>query len=215
MVVDGDGKHVELAESNVTDLNGVDTVGNNGNPVRYQMRGNSIVLLPTPDASNFVTLRLWYFRRPNQLVGTSAVLTSTTLTGLVTFNGTKPSTITTSTPVDVVQGSPPYDSLGDSLTPSAVASGYVTFSANVTGAVAGDYVCLAGQSPVIQLPDEFYNLLCLRTARSLLPANGDPAVAANVQRLLDEANGDIFGAIAATRNEGGHGYIGVGGGAWD
>lgn len=41
--------------------------GSTGQPRRYELRGNQVHLLPTPDSNSYV-LRFWYYVRPSQLV---------------------------------------------------------------------------------------------------------------------------------------------------
>lgn len=166
---------------------------NQSSPSHYTIRGTDVVLYPTPNVAD--TLRITYPRRMNRLVATSAVLTVTSISGAGSnvFNGTKPSTITTSTPVDVVRGAPHFEALAEDQTPTAVSGSSVTLSASVSGAVAGDYVCLAGESPVIQAPPEVFALLAQRVANSLLRPGRDRAALEDGERELASLEASVFG----------------------
>ncbi len=167
---------------------------NQAGPSHYTVRGTDFVLYPTPNIGD--TLRVTYLRRLNRLVAASAVLTVTSISGAGSnvFNGTKPATITTSTPVDVVKGTPFFDALAEDQTPTAVvASTSVTLAASVSGASVGDFVCLAGESPVIQGPPELVAILAQRVANALLRPGRDQAIAAAGERELEKLEAAVFG----------------------
>lgn len=197
-LVDAQGKHKNIVELDVTRLDGLNPTAEPSTPTWYYWRGSSIVLVPAPDASSFPTLRLWHHRRPNRLVTVDSVLAVTDISGAPEYAGTKPSTILTTTACDVVRGSPHFDSLQDDVTPQAVDSGSVTFSAEVDGIAVGDYVCLAGEAPVLQLPPEFFAWLVLRTARAILAEKADP----QLERDTDRAETAAIATMAPLRNEG-------------
>lgn len=203
-LVASDGTVRNLPERTAEALTGWDVTSNNGTPEFYYFRGAELVLVPAPDATTYTTLRVHYFRRLNRLVDSSSstVLTATAVTSTV-FTGTRPSQITTSTPCDVISATEPFPSLADSITPTATAAGSVTFASGaVSGQAIGDYVCLAGEAPVLQLPPEFYDLLVLRTALSLLGSGTDTEARKDVAERLKEAETNLFGALAGDRNEG-------------
>lgn len=143
-----------------------------GPPSRFCLKAESVVVHPTPSAAG-ETLRLSYHRWPSHLVPTVEAGAVTTTAGNVANLGSVPGTFTTSTPLDVVQGRPPFKILGADLLPSAVGGSSVTFSSLPTGIVAGDYVCLAGESPVAQVPHALYPLLVERTVGTILRSKGD------------------------------------------
>lgn len=174
-LIASDGKTLaNLQEKRLEDLNGLDPTIR-GTPTHYYFKRNTLLLYPTPDAA--LTMRVTLFRRPNRLVaattGTSGnigIVLSATAT-VVTFTTSRPSAFTTSTPLDFIQASPPFDALADDKTPTAVGGSTVTFAAGVipSGLAAGDFVCLAEESPILQLPAEMFYLLAQRVASSLAP----------------------------------------------
>lgn len=202
-LVSADGTVRNLRAGNPEELNGRDTTSNNGTPEFYYFRAQSLVLVPAPDATTYTTLRLHYFRRPNRLVTVAECMTITSVASAPTYAGSKPASILTSTPVDVVSGSEPFQSRSDDLTPSAVvASTSVSFSSAVSGAAVGDYICLAGEAPVLQLPSEFFDLLVLRTADAMLAPGTDTQAFQAVGVKLAEAEKAVSNALAGDRNEG-------------
>lgn len=167
-----------------------------GSPVCFYLQGNNLVLFPAPGATNLGTLRLFYEFRPNDLCAVSAagiVSSVNTTTGVVTLTGAVPSGITTSTPCDLVNGNPHFETKAFSLTPTAVSGSTVTFTPASLPATlaAGDYVTLAGQAPVAQLPYELHPVLEQRTVAKVLEALGDIQKAglamAKAQELEDAA----------------------------
>lgn len=184
---------------------------NQASPTHYTVRGTDIVLYPVPNIAD--TLRVTYQRRMNRLVSTSAVLTVTSISGAGSnvFNGTKPASITTSTPVDVVRGTPHFETLAEDQTPTAASGSSVTLAASVSGAAAGDYVCLAGESPVIQAPPEVLPILAQRVANALLRPGRDRAALEDGERELEMLERSVFG-VADLRVE--SDMQTVGGGPW-
>lgn len=154
-----------------------------GTPSAYYFKDDAVVLVPTPSAAG--TLRLQYLRRPNSLVATSAVATVASYTGAtITTTATIPSTITASSiSVDIVGGTPGFRTKAQAYTTTTGTTGTtIVLTANVpTTVVAGDYVCLAGESPVAQIPPELHPLLAQRVTQKCLEALGDPKAAVAAQ----------------------------------
>ena len=103
------------------------------------------------------TLRIYYFRRPNKLTQTTYAAKISSITGNTATCESVPTSIITGSVCDVVQGKNPYQVIGESLA--------VTVSSNTieltmpSEAVAGDYICLTGYSPVANIPEEIQPLL--------------------------------------------------------
>lgn len=143
----------------------------------YLFQDNDIVLVPEPTAAT--TLRLKYHKRPSKLVATTAVATISSINGarlVITTTTTIPSTITASSiSVDVVDNTPGFKTLAMDYTTAATTSGTtITLTTALPASVsAGDYVCLAGESPVAQIPVEAHPLLAQRAATVCQNALGD------------------------------------------
>lgn len=197
-----DGVFRSLDELDPEDFDGKDPTQSD-TPTHYTVRGTDLVLWPTPNSGD--TLRISYFRRLNRIVATSAVGTITSLgtnNTVLNCSGGVPSTISTSTPVDIVRASPFFDSLAIDQTPSGKTSTSVTLSTAPTGVAVGDYVCLAGESPVLQLPPECFALLAQRVANALMRPGRDAQALADGRQELAELEASVFG-VAEDRNVGG------------
>lgn len=136
----------------------------NGTPEAFYFRGNSIVLVPAP-AGTSETLRLSYYIRPSQIVSTGygTVTIVNTGTGVVTWSATGTFTPTTSTLlVDHLARNSAFECYD--IDKSSTSDTTSTFSTLPADLAVGDYVCVAEQSPVPQLPAEFHPLLYAKTA---------------------------------------------------
>lgn len=141
-----------------------------GTPSNYYVRNASVVLLPTPDAAG--TLHMPYYSRPNTLVATSSAWQVTAIAGeeMTLSAASCPAT------VDVVRGTPGFETLASDTavtTVSASVRSFTSTTAAAVGVAVGDWLCTAGESPVVQAPLELHGLLAARTVRRVLKAAGD------------------------------------------
>lgn len=144
-------------------------------PYAYAIEGDFVRVLPTPAASSG-SLKLRYPKRPSRMVSIEDAMVITSISGSPSvYAGPKPSTIQTTTLVDIIQSAPNFAIFAADQTPSAVsANTSVTFATNPsTEAAAGDYVALAGETPVIQLPAELHPILIALMIGRALEAEGD------------------------------------------
>jgi hypothetical protein len=152
----------------------------------FYLRGNKVVLTGSPASG---TLRFTYYQRPNRVVATDAVGEITAIntgTRVVTVSGSVPSTFTTSVTYDFVKGTPGFELRGKDLSASAVGASSVTFSATLpTDLAVGDFVCLANETPIPQVPVETHPLLAQRATATILHALGDPKAKASYELAAD------------------------------
>jgi hypothetical protein len=147
--------------------------------------GNELVLYQDPGSA---TMRVTYNRRLSELVleaSTRAITAINTSTKTVTI-AAAPSTFTGRTTMDLVKGTPHFDTFGIDLACTAIGSGgtSVIFSATLpTSLAVGDYVCLPGETPVCNAPWELHDVLVHKAAYVWLAERGDPR-AKNVAVLL-------------------------------
>lgn len=148
----------------------------------FYLRNNKVILYLSSvngGSSSFKYLRLRYVRQPNALVLSSACGEVTAVAGdVVTVDGI-PSTFTTSETYDLIQNSPQmFDSLLDNGVVTAINTGAKTLTF-ATGTVpsdlaVGDWVCLANQSPIPQIPySPGFDLLLQLSAAKCLEIHGD------------------------------------------
>lgn len=125
---------------------------------------------------NYKFLRLRYVRMPNTLVQEAAAGQITAIVGNVVTVGNVPTAFTTTATYDIISNTPQmFISQGDDLTVTSIVGSNITFTSLPTtpqGAVipqVGDWVCLAQQSPIPQIPFKpgFQFLLQLSAAKCL------------------------------------------------
>ena len=171
MLADGAGNYLPVLRVSPEHYRDV----TNGRTGGYYFKDDSVVLVPTPSSG---TLRLQYFRRPNKLVTVAecAVVASINVgRTVITTAGSVPASFVTGVVLDVVDQTPAFRTLGMDLATTGTVSGTtITLSAALPVSVAaGDYVCLAGESPIPQVPVELHPLLAQRVVVKSLEALGD------------------------------------------
>lgn len=175
---------------------------NNGTPRYYYLRGSRVNVVPPPSAAG--TLALPHYARPSTLVLIASCMTidavttsATSVFVTVDFSGSPPFAYNTAR-LSVVSARPGFETIidnGANDNPSLVSPGVyeLEFTWNGTNApVAGDYLCLPGESPVPQCPVELFPLLHARAALVAVPSTGDmsqasAALAAQVADLEAKA----------------------------
>lgn len=139
----------------------------------FYFRDDKVVIFPDASVLSPFTLRMKIFRRPNMLVATTAAgqITGFNATSKTVNIGNLPSSWTTSSQFDFINGNPPFNSRGDDAAIMAIDSTnkILTFSAALpTDLAIGDWVALSGQSPIAQIPFEVHNLLSQRGVIKIL-----------------------------------------------
>lgn len=166
----------------------------------YLLIGNQIKIYPIQTSG---TVRIWYLRRPNTMVVTSscAQVTGVSATTLTFAASTIPSTFSVTTLMDCIQDQPHFDWRFTDYTPSSVTATTVVFSSLPTdqnGAAliqVGDWLALAGTTPVPQIPVEFFPLLVQRTVVKYYEIQGYKDKVAMAQKKLDDMERDVFELI--------------------
>ncbi len=149
-----------------------------GDPSGFYFKGDKIVLVPTPQSADQYT-QLWYDLRPGRLVSTSAAAQVTGISvGVINTDvtvATAPTTMMAGTAVDFIQGVQGNSTLGMDVSITNVATTTFTFAVDDVpeSLVVGDWISLAGESPVVQLPDDCYPLFETLVCGRVLDAIGD------------------------------------------
>ena len=149
------------------------------------LEGNELVLFQDPGA---ITLRVTYNRRLSELVLEASARAITAInTGTKTITvAASPSTFTSRTTMDLIKGTPHFDTYGIDLACSSIGASAtsIVFTATLpTSLAVGDYVALPGESPVCNAPWEMHDLLVHKAAHAWLLERGDPR-AGSVAKLL-------------------------------
>lgn len=158
----------------------------------FELTDNTIVLWNLP--SNFVTLRIVYFCEPNRLVDESAAAQVTALTSTTVTVDAAPTTFTTSAPLDFIAGVPGFRWRAQDKTPTAVNGNVLTFSAVPSSVAVGDYVALAGETPIVQIPKVLRPLVEQRAVVLALEALGDGRLT-SAQAALDRMEKRLVAAL--------------------
>ena len=164
-----------------------------GQPLGYYLEGSRVVLYPTPNLAG--TLRLRAMVRPGQLAlaaATGSKAASLVTTGATSYTLTVASGhgYTTSTPLDVVAGTPSFEYLALDTLPIAVTATTIELplTAFSTPPAIGDFVCAPDTSPYVQLPVELHPALIELTTTRVLLALGKSSEASQhageAQRLV-------------------------------
>lgn len=180
--VDPNGNEVRIPRLRVEDImSNVNATGLAINPALwgfYFQNNKLITYLSSVNggSSAFPTLRLRYLRQPSALVLSSACGEITAVTSTTVTISTTPSTFTTAMLYDIVSNVPQmFVSYGDNLPVTSIASNVITFPGGVPeGVQVGDWVCLANQSPIPQIPfNPGFQLLLQLSAAKCLEIHGD------------------------------------------
>lgn len=161
-------------------------------PFGYYPKDTKIVLLLSTilGTASYSSVRMDYFRRPNVLCRTSdagMIVAINRSSGEVTLNSA-PTTWTTSTLFDSINGSPPFQSKGDDLAITDISGFILTFVSIPSDLVVGDYISEANTSPIAQVPVECHRLLEALTAARMLQYMGDPGYVAAQQQAQAQKN---------------------------
>lgn len=160
------------------------------------LKRNTLQLKPL-DGLGYTYFRTSILLRPGEYVLEAAAAQITGISGSVlTFAAsTIPSTWSATNIFDLIQGNPQYDTLGIDLAASAVGATTITLSASPSSRLAvGDWISLAGQSSIVQLPEAFAYLLSQRVANTAMRSMGDAkgfehgeAIAKEMEKALTDA----------------------------
>lgn len=183
--VNSNGSEVRVPRLRVEDvMSNVNATGLAINPALwgFYFQNNKVITYLSSvngGSSAFPVIRLRYIRQPGTLVLSSACAEVASVAGNVITAVTVPTTFTTALTYDLIANKPQmFVSNGDDLTITAVtpgAGGTITFTDPVPTTVQpGDWVCLAGQSPIPQIPyNPGFQLLLQLAAAKCLEIHGD------------------------------------------
>lgn len=145
-------------------------------PQAFYVEGSNVILVPAPDRAT--TLRLKYYRRPNELVLSTACLQITDATNgdPALFAVASGGLAFEDEYLDVVSGTSSFNNKVISKLPSEVIATEFSFDGDDVEqmVVAGDWICLADTSPVAQCPQELYPLLAQSAALEMADALSNP-----------------------------------------
>jgi hypothetical protein len=152
------------------------------NQTGYFIKGNQIIISPTPKTSAD-KIRIVYVRRPSKYVATSSCAQIISITGNTIVVSALPTTMTNGTLIDFCQSKNPYDILLMSE-PIASSSGTTLTFANVpSDLIVGDFICLQSESCVPGIQEELVTLLVQAILCSCLLSKKDSQANIEIQKL--------------------------------
>jgi hypothetical protein len=165
-------------------------------PMYYWVEGSRVYF----DTGSPASVRVRYYIRPGKLVQTTDVATITdidTTTGVLTVSSV-PTTISAGVVCDLVRSRAGFDTLAADKTVSLADSTSVTFDPNdlPSDLAVGDYIALADQSPVPQIPIEWIPFLGYWTAHAMLETLGDMEAAAQLLKRIPRMETNALSLIS-------------------
>lgn len=168
-------------------------------PRGYMFQGNNFILLPAPTSG---TLRLRYQQRPGQLVEVTSCAQITDIdtdTFTLTFAGIPPA-FTDAVLYDMVSSTPNFVALGIDQQPFTVSPTEIVFESLPEGLAIGDWLCLAGETCIPQVPTEVFDLLAQAAAYKIAQSTGSQR-APNIKTGLDDLHKQMT-QILSPRSDG-------------
>jgi hypothetical protein len=157
--------------------------------IGFTLKNNSVVVRPTPTSSQG-KLRLVFCARPSKLVPVSecAMIESVDLDNNQVTVVSLPSNITASSSCDLVKANSGFECQAIDLTPVGISGLTIEFESLPEDLEVGDFVTLAGHSPVPQIPVELHTLLAQRVVVRVLEGLGDKSGLESARAELKELN---------------------------
>ena len=146
-------------------------LGSSAQNPKFYLRGNKFIFTDAPTDDP----RAYYYLRPNKLVVTTdaAQITSINSGSNQVDVSSLPSTIVNGSVVDFIKSKPGFDLLALDQTITGVASTTLTFASLPSGLIVGDWIALAEESPIVQVPFDLIPVLAQRVAVQILESTGD------------------------------------------
>lgn len=159
------------------------------------VQGNDLILYPIPTAVQ--RFRMYYYRRPNELVQRKEGAFITAVSGnTLTLSNIPAAQYVWSVgdTVDVIRPLPPFDTIQEDATITAV-NGYQYTLDNVEGIEIGDTIALANYAIVAQIPVDMHELLVQAAVVKILASLGDAAKYKIASGDLGVLKDNIFNSI--------------------
>lgn len=165
-----------------------------------KIQGNQVVILPVITMG---VVRLHYLQAPNLMVPVSAAaqVTAINMTTKVLTFAAMPTTFTVASSFDCVADQPHFGWRFIDMVPTALDATTVTFSSLPVDAYGnslikvGDWLALAGQTPIPQVPREFSPLVVQRTVLKYYEAQNYKDKAALAEKKLEQMETALFKLI--------------------
>jgi len=176
---------------------------------QFYVQGSDIIPYPEIKSGELVSgaLNMYYYMRPNSLVKDASVgiiKSINRLTGEIVLSNF-PSTYNTDVNYDFIRVRSPHTILKIDVTPISVNSTTKTITVALSDIpedlIAGDYMPVAGESCIPNVPTELHAILAQRVACRILESIGDSNALQNATTKLQEMEGKA-GIVLDSRVEG-------------
>lgn len=157
----------------------------------YTIQGNTIRVLPAQFGG---VLRITYERRPSKLVTTSACAQVAGVAGQVVTVNSLPSGWVVGDALDLQASQPQFDVLASGEITN-INGLDVTLDCDLTALAADDYLCLADQSCIPQVPVEFHPLLAQEVVCKIYELQGYMDKLGAAKKVLEEMRNNLTALI--------------------
>jgi hypothetical protein len=137
----------------------------------YYIQGSKIKIFPQAITSG--QLRIYYYRRPSEIVATSrtAIISTVNTNTSIVCSTNLPSNITTGSNIDIVSNEQPWDTITE-RTAGTVLNATLDLT-DTTDIETGFYVASRGESPFAQIPQDTIPLLIQAVVVRMMEYMGD------------------------------------------
>jgi hypothetical protein len=137
----------------------------------YYIQGSKIKIFPQAITSG--QLRIYYYRRPSEIVATSrtAIISTVNTNTSIVCSTNLPANITTGSSIDIVSNEQPWDTITE-RTAGTVLSATLDLT-DTTDIETGFYVASRGESPFAQIPQDTIPLLIQAVVVRMMEYMGD------------------------------------------
>lgn len=135
----------------------------------YYIEDATLKLIPNNISGTVV---MWYYRIPSQLTAVENCAQITAIASNTVTVSSVPSTFSVLPEMDIVSQQPGFNVLKKDSSPVSVVSSDILFDEIPETVAVGDYVCLSGQSCVVQCPLEWIECLVQATAVKIYEIQG-------------------------------------------
>jgi hypothetical protein len=200
--VDTNGNYKKLSQTDVAEMTQLE-LSSNGDPEFFYFIDNFVEILPRPSSSPVGSLVQFYFQRRNRLIETTEcgqITAINTGTNTVTLNSV-PTAFDSTKVYDFVKGTPGFQNLAIDQGPSGVSGSDFIFSSLPSTLAVNDYLCLAGESPIPQVPLEIHPIVAQHAVMLALTGLNDHAGAERAEKRLEKMKTVGYGLISVRAEE--------------
>jgi hypothetical protein len=164
--------------------------GMQGIPSAFYLKNNAVCLFPTPSSTS-KTLRLYFPLRPSRLVDTAEAAVITAINGATVTVSSIPSSWVTGDIFDLIKQDGGQECRSIDLTSTLVSGSDITLPSVPDGLRVGDYIALSNESPLVQLPPDYYEVLAQAVATIILEDMNQPG-ADRARKKLDKMRENVL-----------------------